>query len=329
MKSLLFILIFSSFSSFAVDVGTRDGVASCQNRIKVVSSDLNKWIQQGGPKDLILSQNMSLNFYSQAMLTQIKKAKIKCVSEGDDGYPVEIEGTQKVCRFDLDLTTNNSFIKCDSLKFNSLNETEQYVLVHHEFAGLAGIEIPNGDDSDYSISNQISAYLVDTLVKRLAVHPSWSTESCTDATLASIKNYEQKLYTRVSLAAIDEIVELANSCKNDKVKRKAVAVLAMGTQNSSPLKTGHILQSLKGFCRNDSACAMIEIGLLAAGISSRDIESSKAIIQFISEILEEVPTQAIKNKAIFSLSSSCLNNSYFSFHCTLAIRALSDMKIIN
>jgi hypothetical protein len=41
--------------------------------------------------------------------------------------------------------------------------------VHHEFAGLAAIEPPIGDESQYLVSNQISGYLVNQVVKKLAV----------------------------------------------------------------------------------------------------------------------------------------------------------------
>ncbi len=52
------------------------------------------------------------------------------------------------------------------------SESDQYVLVHHEYAGLAGIEISKGEDSDYQVSNQISGYLENQVIKKLAVKPS-------------------------------------------------------------------------------------------------------------------------------------------------------------
>jgi hypothetical protein len=49
------------------------------------------------------------------------------------------------------------------------NDSDQYVLVHHEYAGLSGFEVNNGPDSTYLISNQISEFLVDEVVKKLAI----------------------------------------------------------------------------------------------------------------------------------------------------------------
>ena len=52
-----------------------------------------------------------------------------------------------------------------------MNEDAQYRLIHHEYAGLAKLEIPNGSQSQYPFSDQLSAYLVNTLVRRLAIKP--------------------------------------------------------------------------------------------------------------------------------------------------------------
>ena len=83
------------------------------------------------------------------MLNKIGSAKIKCVGHEDQGYPVKIGKTPKVCRFDSD--QHQDQITCDYKKFLATNESDQYILVHHEYAGLAGIELPNADDSNYPI----------------------------------------------------------------------------------------------------------------------------------------------------------------------------------
>ncbi|MDD4976287.1 MAG: hypothetical protein PHY93_18155 [Bacteriovorax sp.] len=163
MISLLFIMSFAH-----AQIRGSEGVGGgdlCEDRIKIVRDDLSEWIKKGGPSGLKLPANMTTASYSRAMLNQIKQAKIKCVSVGDQGYPVRIKGTAKVCRFDA----NESQITCDYNKFQSISESDQYILVHHEFAGLANIEIPNGADSNYSISNQITGYLVNQVVKKLSV----------------------------------------------------------------------------------------------------------------------------------------------------------------
>lgn len=141
----------------------------CENRIKIIREDLKEWIARGGPSGLTLPAKMTTAQYSMGMLKELANAKIQCVGPSDASYPIAVEGVAKVCQFKK--KQDRSMILCDFAKFQSMEETEQYVLVHHEYAGLAKLENPNGSDSTYAISNQISGYLVSTVVKRLAVKP--------------------------------------------------------------------------------------------------------------------------------------------------------------
>ncbi|MCM2322652.1 MAG: hypothetical protein NDJ90_05275 [Oligoflexia bacterium] len=154
-------------SAFARGVGAGGGGDTCEDRIKVIRDDLQSWIQKSGPADLTLPTGVSVEQYSGSMLSAIGATKLRCVGPNDEGFPVLVNGTPKICRFDQGDETG--LITCDLAKFNSLGEADQYVLVHHEYAGMAGIEPPNGADSNYDVSNQISQYLVNVTVKKLAV----------------------------------------------------------------------------------------------------------------------------------------------------------------
>ncbi len=160
----------SSFAKGKMGAGSSGGGDLCEARIKIIREDLKDWINKGGPNGLKLSSSTSVGQYTYGMLDQIERAKITCVSSGDRGYPVNINGTAKVCRFDR--KQNDDQITCDFNKFQSMSESDQYVLIHHEFAGLAGLEIPTGADSNYSISNQMSGYLVNKVVKKLSIKPN-------------------------------------------------------------------------------------------------------------------------------------------------------------
>lgn len=167
MKTILFLnLLFALSFARAGSEGVGGGDL-CENRIKIIRDDLSDWIKKGGPNGLVLPSEITIGQYTKTMLNQIEHGKIQCVSEGDEGYPVNIDGIAKVCRFDI--SSNESKITCDYNKFQSMKESDQYVLVHHEYAGMANLEIPNGADSNYFISNQISEYLVDQVVKKLSV----------------------------------------------------------------------------------------------------------------------------------------------------------------
>jgi hypothetical protein len=141
----------------------------CENRIKVIRDDLKDWIAKGGPSGLTLPKQYTVNQYSMDMLKQMASASVQCVGSSDTNFPITIDGTPKICKFVRKHA--KASILCDFGKFQSISEADQYTLIHHEFAGLAGVEKPNGADSSYTVSNQISEFLVSTVVKRLAVKP--------------------------------------------------------------------------------------------------------------------------------------------------------------
>lgn len=154
---LLAIIATHSISSHAGGGVSIGGGDLCEDRIKVIRADLLDWIRQGGPDALNLPAGISVKQYSDKMTGAIQKTKIRCVGPHDLGYPVEVDGTPKTCRFDK--RASETRITCDFQKFRSLSESDRYVLIHHEYAGLSGIEQPNGDDSTYEVSNQISDFL--------------------------------------------------------------------------------------------------------------------------------------------------------------------------
>jgi hypothetical protein len=148
----------------------RGGGDPCESRFKIVRDDINLWIHQGGAGTLDLPLGLSADQYAHAMLDKLGSASVKCVGPGDSGYPVTIQGTPKVCRFDIG--PKGGQITCDYEKFLSANNTEKYVLVHHEYAGLAGIEVADQADSQYGISNQIAQFILDGEEPKLMVKPT-------------------------------------------------------------------------------------------------------------------------------------------------------------
>jgi hypothetical protein len=171
MKAILVLVfvVFPALSAWATGHDQGGGGDLCEDRIKIIRDDFRQWIAKGGANALQLPLPLTVDQYSSSMLGQMAITKIRCVSNGDAGYPVEVNGTAKTCRFDF--YGGQSLITCDFSKFQSIDESSQYSLIHHEYAGLAGIEVPNGDDSLYSVSNQISGFLEDQIVKKLVVKP--------------------------------------------------------------------------------------------------------------------------------------------------------------
>jgi hypothetical protein len=81
-----------------------------------------------------------------------------------------------------------------------MTDDEQYKLIHHEYAGIAGLEVPTGSQSQYFISNQVVESLEMRQVRMLAVkHKSTScTGNCSDMRSENFKAcfdiYSRSLY---------------------------------------------------------------------------------------------------------------------------------------
>lgn len=178
MKNIMLILAMS-ITQFALAVGNEGGGGGdlCEDRIQVIRDDIKGWIEKGGPrKGLKLPKGVSIDQYSKAMIEHINVTKIRCVKPGDKGYPILVKDAPKVCQFTFVDERFPTFIKevitCDYnifLNKKLMSESDQYVLIHHEFAGLAGIESPDESISTYSISNQISGYLESQVVQKLVI----------------------------------------------------------------------------------------------------------------------------------------------------------------
>lgn len=137
----------------------------CEDRIKIVRDDIKAWISSGSAMGLMLPPATPFLTYSQGMLSAISEAKIECSSD-----KVFVGATEKTCK-NYSTPSRELKIQCNVTRFMQTIDEDQYVLVHHEFGGLANLEKMDGESSDYSISNQISGFLVDRIIKKLNVRP--------------------------------------------------------------------------------------------------------------------------------------------------------------
>lgn len=158
-----FVILSKSYAEGGIATGGGD---ICEKRVQEIRDEIEVWINGNGHSELMLNGVIKDN-YPKEMLKKIKATKIKCVGPGDEGFPVRVLGTPKFCLYELSETT--SHIICDHTKFNNTNESDQYILIHHEFASMAGLEPPEGDISSYKISKHLSGYLEDH--KKLVIKP--------------------------------------------------------------------------------------------------------------------------------------------------------------
>jgi len=144
----------------------------CEARIQSISADLRTWIEAGGGESLSFPAGTTSASYRSGMIDQIQQAVASCSDK-----PLRIGSLEKVC---INYFSNDRVprIVCDRAAFmNGTTESQQYVLIHHGFAGLSGFEVNQGEISNYELSNQLNAFLTDTVVKKLKLKPSLSNTS--------------------------------------------------------------------------------------------------------------------------------------------------------
>ena len=150
-------------STFAKDnYSDRNDKTTCQKRIKTIGDDINLWISKGRAKVLKLPTNITPSMYGNKMLEEIEKTEINCVKK-----TIYVNNIEKTCT-NYQNTSGKKVLTCNFARFNAMNETDQYRLIHHEYAGLAGFEANKDNRSVYPISDQVSGLFENILIKRLA-----------------------------------------------------------------------------------------------------------------------------------------------------------------
>jgi len=163
--SYLFSILFMNLANAATSPTDRAGNGGdiCEDQFKIVRDDIQSWIAAGGPQGLRFNEGRSLQRYNSLMPQMIANARVSCTEQ-----IIQVGNAEKTCTNFQDPHLGPQIV-CNAHRFLSTSESAQYILVHHEYAGLAGLEMNKGPDSDYSISNQISEYLEDRVTKKLAI----------------------------------------------------------------------------------------------------------------------------------------------------------------
>lgn len=160
------------------------GGDACEMRVREIARDIRSWIVRGDADSLELDGVTSLERYKTGMLDHIggsskrnvKQAGINCTAD-----TLKIGNVEKTC-INRRSESGRGYITCNSVRFmRETKEEDQYRLIHHEFAAIAGFEASSGyEDSKYPLSDQLDAYLVDVTVKRLAVKQTTNIPSASD-----------------------------------------------------------------------------------------------------------------------------------------------------
>jgi hypothetical protein len=185
---LLFLsVLLTGFSMIPVLAAPLKGGSSegggdiCQDRIESIRNDISDWIRSGGSTGLKLPVGISVAQYNQkvqaviALMQENDQTSISCVDSPD---LVLVENTQKICKSSYADPTHPTTVCYRGQQnelghyingFMGLSQDDQYVLVHHEVAVLAGLEDLPENSTDYPISNQIAEYMQDEMIRKLGI----------------------------------------------------------------------------------------------------------------------------------------------------------------
>jgi hypothetical protein len=254
-KTLLFFactsLILFSAPSFAKK-GTESGGGgdASEARVDEIRSDILNWINNDGARGLILPSDISYGEYLDRMGEILKQQKVivSFVEQDDENnneLSVIVNGIPKTCRGFISKADSRLHILCNISRFKNTSESEQYKLIHHEFAGLVNLERNEGAASDYVLSNQITDYLSRQTVLKLAVKKPEGKQQLARTTIAmngsckGLTKFIEKFNSEANLGSSNQFK--VESC-SEKVTKNIIttsitleAVVALGQGQSCML----------------------------------------------------------------------------------------------
>lgn len=231
MKKMFIVISMLCFQfTFAGVDNVGNGGDICENKFVSIRNDIRSWIISGGGNSLSLPSSTSIQQYKDSMLANIDHVKVSCTVE-----KLKIGQAEKTCINKMD-KANSGIIECNIDRFMQTSESDQYVLVHHEFAGLAGLETNLSEESDYTISNQITYFLENQIVKKLVIKPApakldgaqnaeCTTESMMPFVIKSLKDYVAKVATERSIEFIPESIKVLYLGKQEIQDEDTLAAL--------------------------------------------------------------------------------------------------------
>ena len=159
--TLLTLMVTAPISHAQMDRG--NGGDPDVGKFRKIGSEIQSWIQGGYAKKIVLPAGMTLKKYVTAMDAAFNAYHVSFVDR-----EVSVRGVQRMCKNTKD-RANGAQIMCQrSLILRELNANSDgiYQLIHHEVAGIAGLEVNIGQESDTRLSDQITKKVV---VNRLPV----------------------------------------------------------------------------------------------------------------------------------------------------------------
>ncbi len=219
-KTIVLLACLVALPVFARNVGGESGGGGDASELKVneIRSDILKWIQAGAASELEL-KTISYGEYASKMteILQPKKVIIAFVENddsNDEELQVRVNGTPKTCRSFISVKDSSYRILCNITRFKETSPAEKYKLIHHEYAGLMGIERNEGASSDYQISSQLTDFLSEQTVLKLAIRKKEVNPCDLIITGGDINILEEK--TVIALRAKSYNILISSKSKNER-----------------------------------------------------------------------------------------------------------------
>lgn len=193
MKNFVIVIatLLSASISYANAKVVGNGGDPCENRFQVLRDDLRSWLQSDAPSLLTLPDGVYTHTYQDDMIRVIDSSLISCTDNR-----ILLGDSEKTCANYID-NRGQKQILCNRSRFMTTQVSDQYVLVHHEFAGLANLEVSRGSESVYFISNQLTAYLnAQARLSNMKTVCSITYQDDKDLKLISVGDFDQTSYER-------------------------------------------------------------------------------------------------------------------------------------
>lgn len=184
-KLMIMVCLLNGLNLFAGNgVGTRGGGDSCQNEIEKHRLEIRGWIQRDEASELDFSKakvpSLTYQSYKKSMLAALEDGNVvitcyldpakindpsaKAIAKKENvSYKAIMIGNpaRPTTCINYEDADGISHIDCnyDKIVNQSSTGNPNYILTHHEFASIAGVEKrTNSYNSDFSISNQLDQY---------------------------------------------------------------------------------------------------------------------------------------------------------------------------
>ena len=187
LMTLTFLVLQLSMNPVEAKMGTESsGGDASQARVNEIREDILNWIENKGGEDLILPSGITYEDYVSKMSAVLQPKKVII---GFTEEKVIYDNAEKTCRSFIDDDNSEMNILCNISRFEETKKSDQYKLIHHEYAGLVRIEKNDGAASDYNLSSQITDYLDYKKILKLALKKDYR-KDCT-LNLPVLNNIDQ------------------------------------------------------------------------------------------------------------------------------------------